>query len=52
MRQSIEIIVREPGGAISKQNGIISSLPCGTPLSTDARYQTGIVPDIRIHNAN
>jgi hypothetical protein len=49
---SIKVIVREPGGAISKQDGIISSLPCGKPLSTDARYQTGIVPDIRIHNAN
>ncbi len=48
----IKVIVREPGGDISKQDGIISSLPCGTPLSTDARYQTGIVPDIRVHSAN
>lgn len=49
---SIEVIVHEPGGALSKQDGIISSLPCGNALSADARYQTGIVPDIRIHNAN
>ncbi|MES1179927.1 MAG: hypothetical protein ABUL43_01895, partial [Hyphomicrobium sp.] len=47
---SIEVIVREAGGAMSRQDGIIPALTCGKPLSTDARYQTGVVPDIRIHN--
>jgi hypothetical protein len=49
---AIEVVVREPGGAINKQDGIISSMPCGKRLSADARYQTGVVPDIRIHNTN
>lgn len=48
----IEVVVRNPGGAVSKQDGIISSMPCGKALSADARYQTGVVPDIRIHNTN
>ncbi len=48
----IEVIVRETSGTVTRQNGLIASVPCGQTLSSEARYQTGIVPDIRIHNAH
>lgn len=48
----IEVIVRETSGAVTRQNGLIASVPCGQTLSSEARYQTGIVPDIRIHNTH
>ncbi|MBS0270424.1 MAG: hypothetical protein JSS54_15820 [Proteobacteria bacterium] len=49
---SVEIIERAIDGAISRQNGLIPSAPCGVALSTAARYQSGVIPDLRIHNAN
>jgi hypothetical protein len=49
---SIQVIVRASNGAISRQNGLIPSVPCGKALNTTARYQTGVVPDLRIHNSN
>jgi len=47
----IQVIVRDASGTVARQDGLIASVPCGKALSTDARYQTGVVPDIRIHNA-
>lgn len=49
---SLEIIVRAIDGAISRQNGLIPSAPCGIALGTAARYQSGVIPDLRIHNTN
>jgi hypothetical protein len=47
----IQVIERDANGSLSRQDGLISSVPCGKALSTEARYQTGVIPDIRIHNA-
>jgi hypothetical protein len=49
---AIQVIIRDPSGVIRRQNGLISSVPCGKALGPDARYQTGVVPDILIHKPN
>lgn len=47
----IQVIILDRSGALSRQAGIVASALCGKILSSEARYQTGVVPDIRIHNA-
>jgi len=49
-RLPIEVVVREPGGQMKKQSGILAAVPCGKTLAGAARYQSGLIPDIRIHN--
>jgi hypothetical protein len=48
----IQIFTRARKGTVDRQDGLISSAPCGKTLRTDDRYRTGVVPDIRIHKAN
>ncbi len=48
----IQVVVRGTNGPVTSHDALIASALCGKTLSSDERYQTGVVPDLRIHQAN